>query len=155
MRSSDDLEGGGDESGFLERGRRDPWIAGLASLVLPGAGQIYDSAAPHGFVLEGYQLGMYFQAGFHVAVTLAAAGLQFRGLEVEFIGSGGARVLTERDAQTGRILMVANALTASVTAFLEALWVNGAYREHAARMRMTAFFDPEGRGAGVAVSLAL
>jgi hypothetical protein len=154
MRSSDEAEEGAEDPGFLARGLRDPWIAGIASLVLPGAGQFYNAAAPHGFALKGYDMGMYIHGGFHALVTGVAIFHQFRGMEVEYLGSGGPRVLDEHDGQTWRVVHVVNAVLAGATAFLEALWVNAAGRDYVTRMRMQAFFDPCERRAGVAVALA-
>jgi len=128
-------------------------MAGLASLVLPGAGQFYDSAAPHAFVLQGYQMGMIIHGGAHALLAVASVFHQFRGLEVEYPGSGGPHVLTERDGQNWRVVHVVNALLASATAFLEALWINAAGKDYVTRMRMQAFYDPGERSSGVLVSL--
>jgi hypothetical protein len=150
----EDEEFPGVEPQFLRRGLRDPWIAGLASLVLPGSGQFYDSAANHAFALQGYQMGMILQGGAHALLAIVSVFHQCRGLEVEYPGSGGPHVLTERDGQNWRVVHAVNALLASATAFLEALWINAAGRDYVARMRMQAFHDPEEGSSGILVSVA-
>jgi hypothetical protein len=140
------------DSEFMDRSRRNPWMAGLASLVLPGAGQIYNGIAPHAFTLQGFDWWMYLQGGVHAVAFGISLVSQLEGLRVEFAGGGGARPLTERDAQTGRLLHAINAVVASVTAFLEAQLINLMGERYVRTMRMHAFYDPGGT-AGVEVCL--
>jgi len=141
------------ESRLLERGHRNPWMASLASLVLPGAGQFYASAAPYAFTLQGFRLWMYAQGGAHVAIAAIAVLQQFVGARVVFTGGGGAYELTERSAQAWRIVYVVNAVLASASAFIEARVINRAGRKYVMGTRMGVWFDPSERAAGIQVQL--
>lgn len=139
------------ESQFLDRGRRNPWMAALASLVIPGAGQFYNSAAPHAFTLQGYDWWMYGQGGLHALGLGVAIFHQLKGLRVQYIG-GGVIELNERDGQIWRMVHVFNALVASVTAWLEADLINRCGWNYIVRMRMHAWYDPVQREACVCAS---
>ena len=141
------------ESKFLDRGRRNPWMAALASLVIPGAGQFYNSAAPHAFTLKGYDFWMYGQGGAHVLLLGASIFHQMKGLSVQYIG-GNVIELSERDGQVWRIVHVINAVIASVTAWFEADLINRLGWNYIVRMRMHAWYDPIEREASVSATFA-
>ncbi|GEM_PF-3508203 len=135
------------DSDFLERGHRSPWVSGLASLVLPGAGQFYNGTAPQAFTLEGYDLWMYGQGGVHLLTFGLSVFFQFKGLRVAWVGSGGADEITERDAQVWRIIHVVNALVAAGTAYLETRLLNASALAYVRKVRMRVFYDPRERAA--------
>lgn len=142
---------GDPNSEFLDRGRRNPWMAALASLVLPGAGQFYNAFTPYGFTLRGFDAWMYAQGGVHAFFAVVTLVQQFSGLKIETPSTGGSWVLTERNAQSWRIAHGINALVAAVSAFFEARLINEHGRRYVMGMRMRAGVEPDDGTAWVEV----
>jgi hypothetical protein len=127
-------------------------MAALASLVIPGAGQFYNSAASYAFTLRGFRLWMYVQGGVHAALIAVTLVQQAVGTKVEFIG-GGSHEISAKDARTWRILHGVNALLASASAFFEAHLINRAGRRYVMGMRLRAYFLPADRTACLEVAV--
>ncbi|MHC5081165.1 MAG: hypothetical protein ACYTHN_19325 [Planctomycetota bacterium] len=151
--SLDDEDPLNPQSELLDRGYRNPWIAALASLVLPGAGQFYNAVTPYAYTLRGFQFWMFAQGGVHGATVVFTILFQFVGLRMESTGPGGALEITERTAQAWRIVHVFNAVLASVSAYLEAQLINRSGRRYVFGLRARAFFDPAERATGVEVGV--
>ena len=141
------------ESEFLDRGYRNPWMSALASLVLPGAGQFYNSATAYAFTLQGYRIWMYAQGGLQAGLAVAAVLQQFVGMRVVFAGDAAEYAITEKDAQVWRIVYLLNAVVASATAWFEANMINRAGKRYVMTMRAGAHCDPRNRALGVEVVL--
>jgi hypothetical protein len=142
------------ESRLLERGHRNPWMAGLASLLLPGAGQFYNAVTPYAFTMRGFRMWMYTQGGAHALILATSIFCQFVGTRVEMAGGSEAFRITEKIAQQWRVVHVVNMILASVSAFLEARLINRAGERYVVGMRMHAYYDPSEGSLGVEVGLS-